>query len=49
MNLKEFGVIDPAKVERVALENAASVAGVLLTSGCVMVDKVEETHQTTLY
>ena len=49
MDLKVFGVIDPAKVERVALENAASVAGVLLTSGCVMVDKVEETHQATLY
>ena len=48
-NLKESGIIDPAKVERVALENASSVAGVLLTSGCVMVDEAEEKPQTMLY
>ena len=38
VDMKEAGIIDPAKVEIVALENAASVAGVLLTSGCVIVD-----------
>lgn len=49
VDLKEKGIIDPAKVERVALENAASVAGVLLTSGCVIVDEEEEKPQTMLY
>lgn len=39
VNMLEVGIIDPAKVERVALENAASVAGVLLTSGCVIVNE----------
>lgn len=39
-NLVESGVIDPAKVSRVALENAVSVAGVLLTSDCTMVPNV---------
>ena len=37
-NLQETGVIDPAKVARVALENAASIAGMLLTTECVLVD-----------
>lgn len=37
-NLMESGIVDPAKVSRVALENAASVAGVLLTAGCVAVE-----------
>ncbi|WP_372776588.1 chaperonin GroEL [Mangrovibacterium sp.] len=41
-NLLETGVIDPAKVTRVALENAASIAGMLLTTECVLVDKKEE-------
>ncbi|MDR1225545.1 MAG: chaperonin GroEL [Prevotellaceae bacterium] len=36
------GVIDPTKVARVALENAASVAGMFLTTECVLVDKKEE-------
>ncbi len=36
------GVIDPAKVTRIALENAASIAGMLLTTECVMVDIKEE-------
>ncbi len=36
------GVIDPAKVTRVALENAASIAGMLLTTECVIADKKEE-------
>ena len=40
-NFFESGVIDPAKVERVALENAASIAGLFLTTECVLVDKPE--------
>ncbi len=36
------GVIDPTKVARVALENAASIAGMLLTTDCVLADKPEE-------
>lgn len=38
----ESGVIDPAKVTRVALENAASIAGMFLTTECVIADKKEE-------
>ena len=41
-NLKEAGVIDPTKVTRVALENAASIASMLLTTECVIVDNPEE-------
>ncbi len=41
-NLFETGVIDPAKVTRVALENAASIAGMFLTTECVIADKKEE-------
>jgi len=41
-NLFESGVIDPAKVTRVALENAASIAGMFLTTECVLVDEKEE-------
>ncbi|MBN2262165.1 MAG: chaperonin GroEL [Prolixibacteraceae bacterium] len=41
-NLFEAGVIDPAKVARVALENAASIAGMFLTTECVLVDIKEE-------
>ena len=40
-NLIKMGVIDPAKAVRVALENAASVAGLFLTTECVIVDDVE--------
>ncbi len=40
--LFKAGVIDPAKVARVALENAASVAGMFLTTECVLADKKEE-------
>ena len=36
------GIIDPAKVTRVALENAASIAGMLLTTECVIADKPKE-------
>ena len=42
-NLLAAGVIDPTKVTRVALENAASVAGMFLTTECVLADKKEET------
>jgi chaperonin GroEL len=38
-NMFEMGVIDPTKVSRVALENAASVAGLLLTTECTIVEK----------
>ena len=41
-NLFKAGVIDPTKVARVALENAASVAGMLLTTDCVLAEKKEE-------
>lgn len=41
-NLFETGVIDPAKVARVALENAASIAGMFLTTECVIAEKKEE-------
>lgn len=43
-NLFEAGVIDPTKVARVALENAASIAGMLLTTECVISDIPEEEH-----
>ena len=42
-NLLAAGVIDPAKVTRVALENAASIAGMFLTTECVIADIKEET------
>ena len=42
-NLMAAGVIDPAKVTRVALENAASIAGMFLTTECVIADKKEDT------
>lgn len=41
-DLRAAGVVDPAKVARVALENAASVAGMFLTTECVICDKKEE-------
>ena len=41
-DLRKQGVVDPAKVTRVALENAASVAGMFLTTECVICDKKEE-------
>jgi chaperonin GroEL len=45
-NLLKAGVIDPTKVTRIALENAASIAGMLLTTECVIADrpKKEEAH-----
>jgi len=41
-NLRESGIIDPAKVTRVALENAASIAGMFLTTECVICDAKED-------
>ena len=42
-NLYESGVIDPTKVARIALENAASIAGMFLTTECVLVEEEQET------
>lgn len=47
-NLMASGVIDPAKVTRVALENAASIAGMLLTTACIVSDKKEENPAPTM-
>jgi chaperonin GroEL len=41
-DMKKAGIIDPAKVTRCALENAASVAGTILLTECTIVDKPEE-------
>jgi chaperonin GroEL len=41
-DLVKAGVIDPAKVTRAALQNAASIAGLLLTTECLVADKPEE-------
>ena len=41
-DMKEAGILDPAKVTRCALENAASVAGTILLTECTIVDKPEE-------
>ena len=40
-DMRQAGIVDPAKVERVALENAASIAGLFLTTECVLVDEPE--------
>jgi len=40
--LYEAGVIDPTKVTRIALENAASIAGMFLTTECVLADEEED-------
>ena len=42
VNMKEAGIIDPAKVTRTALENAASVAGTILLTECTVVDSPNE-------
>ena len=47
-NLKAAGVVDPAKVTRVALENAASIAGMFLTTECVITDIKEEHPAPTM-
>jgi chaperonin GroEL len=46
VNMKEAGIIDPAKVTRTALENAASVAGTILLTECVVVDSPEDKKQS---
>ncbi len=43
-DLKKAGVIDPTKVTRIALENAASIAGMVLTTDCVVNDKPEKSN-----
>ena len=45
VNMKESGIIDPTKVARTALENAASVAGTVLLTECTVVDDPEEEQQ----
>ena len=47
-DLRAAGVVDPAKVTRVALENAASVAGMFLTTECVICDKKEEKPEAAM-
>ena len=47
-NLHAAGVVDPAKVTRVALENAASIAGMFLTTECVIVEKKEDNPEMTM-
>ncbi|MEE9371013.1 MAG: TCP-1/cpn60 chaperonin family protein, partial [Sedimentisphaerales bacterium] len=44
-NLLETGVIDPAKVTRIAVENAASIAGLLLTTDCLITEKPKEKEE----
>ncbi len=45
-NMFEAGIVDPAKVTRSALQNAASVAGMVLTTECIVVDKPEPKEKT---
>ena len=45
VNMKESGIIDPTKVTRVALENAAAVAGTVLLTECIVVNEPEEEKQ----
>ena len=45
VNMKEAGIIDPTKVTRVALENAAAVAGTVLLTECIVVNEPEEDKQ----
>lgn len=47
-HLMKSGVIDPAKVTRVALENAASIAGMFLTTECVIAEKKEDNPATAM-
>jgi len=49
VNMKKAGIIDPAKVSRVALENAASVAGTILLTEATIVDKPEENKTNNEY
>ena len=47
-NMHAAGVVDPAKVARVALENAASIAGMFLTTECVIVEKKEDKPEMSM-
>ncbi|MCD6111773.1 MAG: chaperonin GroEL [Bacteroidales bacterium] len=47
-NLMETGVVDPTKVTRVALENAASIAGMLLTTECVLAEHKDKNKDTSM-
>ncbi|MEN9517463.1 MAG: hypothetical protein RLZZ381_51, partial [Cyanobacteriota bacterium] len=42
VNMFDAGIVDPAKVTRSALQNAASIAGMVLTTECIVVDKPEK-------
>jgi chaperonin GroEL len=46
VDMRDAGIIDPAKVTRIALENAASVAGTILLTEAVVVDKLEEKKES---
>ena len=46
VNMKETGIIDPTKVARTALENAASVAGTVLLTECTVVNEIEEDNNS---
>ncbi len=46
IDMKEAGIIDPAKVTRTTLENAASIAGTILLTECVVVDSPEEKKES---
>jgi chaperonin GroEL len=46
VDMKEAGILDPSKVTRTALENAASVAGTILLTECVVVDHPEQETPT---
>ena len=48
VNFKELGIIDPKKVTRIALENAASIAGTILTTESVVYEKKEDKNKETL-
>ena len=41
MNLKQYGIFDPAKVVRCALEDAVDVAGLILTTDCLVTNELE--------
>jgi chaperonin GroEL len=47
VNMLSEGIIDPTKVTRCAIENAASAAGTLLTTECIIVDKPENKNTNT--
>ena len=46
VDFKELGIIDPKKVTRIALENAASIAGTILTTESVIYEKNEDKEET---